>query len=192
MLFLRVLWRPHELARRLQYQPWATAPLRNAGSRAGQQDPVPQRVSFAASLAVLAPEVAAQWHPSKNGDVTPSQVMSKSNKKYWWKCEAGPDHEYEASPNHRVGSNTGCPFCSGRKVSATNSLAAVAPDVAAQWHPSKNGDVTPSQVMSQSHKKCWWICNYGHEYEANPNCRVGQNSGCPFCSGRTRPVLTTA
>ena len=43
------------------------------------------------------PEIAKEWHPSKNKK-TPDQVNSQSNKKYWWKCPEGPDHEWQAPP----------------------------------------------------------------------------------------------
>ena len=33
----------------------------------------------------------------------------------------------------------GCPFCRGLKVSATNSLASLHAEIAAQWHPAMNG-----------------------------------------------------
>jgi hypothetical protein len=84
------------------------------------------------TLAIAAPAVAAQWHPTKNGDVTPADVTYRTQKKYWWKCDAGQDHEWEARVSSRVGMNTGCPFCCGRKVSETNSLVKIAPAVAAQ------------------------------------------------------------
>jgi hypothetical protein len=106
-----------------------------------------------AGLEKKRPEVAAQWHPTKNGVVTPKDVSSKTNEVYWWWCDAGPDHEWEASPNSRVSQGTGCPCCSGHQVSVTNSLASLAPEVVAQWHPTKNGDLTPADVTSQSEAK---------------------------------------
>jgi Probable Zinc-ribbon domain len=38
------------------------------------------------SLAEKFPEVAADWHPARNGDLTPSDVGYASNKKVWWQC----------------------------------------------------------------------------------------------------------
>jgi hypothetical protein len=45
------------------------------------------------SLASLAPKVAAQWHPTKNGDMTPADVTSQSGAKCWWQCDVGPDRK---------------------------------------------------------------------------------------------------
>ena len=47
------------------------------------------------SLAETHPELATEWHPTKNS-LLPWQVSAGSNKKVWWKCEKGPDHEWEA------------------------------------------------------------------------------------------------
>ena len=62
------------------------------------------------SLAETHPEVAKQWHPTKNGDLTPNDITKGSIKKVWWKCDKGDDHEWEASPNNRTRGSS-CPFC---------------------------------------------------------------------------------
>jgi hypothetical protein len=57
------------------------------------------------------------------------------------------------------------PFCNGRRVSVTNSLAALHPTVAAQWHRTKNGNTTPEQVVAGSHIKFWWQYPEAPEHE---------------------------
>jgi hypothetical protein len=99
-------------------------------------------------LATVAPEVAAQWHPTKNGDVTPSDVVANENRKYWFKCDVHWDHEWEATLCDRASGGTGCPCCVNRKASETNSLASLKPAAAARWHPTKNGDLTPDDVVA--------------------------------------------
>ncbi len=138
-------------------------------------------------------EFARQWHPTKNGDLFPQDLPKGHDKKRWWKCPKGPDHEWQESPYERLAKNLGCPFCSGRRVSVTNSLAAVARRVAKQWHPTLNKDLKPTDVTSQSHRKVWWLCLKGpdHEWKATINTRVGKSSGCPFCSGRLPSVTTS-
>jgi hypothetical protein len=175
---------------------WQATPANRVSSGTGCPHRCAVRVPIAKSLAIIAPDVAAQWHPTKNGDVTPADIYSKTKENYWWKCDAGPDHEWQARPDHRVGragKGTGCPYCSGRNVSVTNSLATLAPEVAAQWHPTKNGDIMPADVVSQTAKKYWWVCVVGpdHVWEATPNDRVGKGSGCPFCSGRKVSVANS-
>ena len=46
------------------------------------------------SLAETHPEVAKQWHPTKNSELTPFDIGAGSNKKVWWKCDKGDDHEW--------------------------------------------------------------------------------------------------
>ena len=52
--------------------------------------------SVTKSLATLNPEIADQWHPTQNGDLTPVQVVARSGRNVWWKCSEGPDHEWPA------------------------------------------------------------------------------------------------
>ena len=64
------------------------------------------------SLAKADPEIAAQWHPTKNGSVTPADVRPNSFKKRWWKCEKG--HEFEAMPVYRTRMYRECTGCQPR------------------------------------------------------------------------------
>jgi rubrerythrin len=108
-------------------------------------------------------------------------VHSKSNKKVWWICEKG--HEWEANIYDRASGNN-CPFCSSRKVCLDNCLATKNPDVAKRWHPTKNKDLTPYDVLPKSHKKVWWYCQTcGYEWEAIVSRKTG---GCPKCSKKRR------
>ena len=61
-------------------------------------------------LATSYPLLAKEWHPTKNGDLTPFDIVSGTNKKYWWKCNKGNDHEWQTDPNHRK-NGRGCPYC---------------------------------------------------------------------------------
>jgi hypothetical protein len=154
------------------------------------------QVSVTNSLASLFPDVAALWHPEKNGDVTPGQVVAGTNKKYWLKCPKGPDHEWYKNLWDQTYRGEGCPFCRGMKVSATNSLASLFPEVSAEWHPEMNGDVTPDQVIAGSHKKFWWKCPNGqdHEWLASAHNRTGNSTGCAYCTlmPRSRPEIELA
>ena len=138
------------------------------------------------SLADLFPDVAAEWHPTKNGDLTPADRTAGSSKKVWWKCPVADDHEWSTVINNRTNRGDGCPCCSGRQVSITNSLQSLFPEVAAQWHPTNNGDRRPTDVVAgSSSKKVWWKCPKGddHEWPAKPNERTFGGNGCPHCAG---------
>ena len=139
------------------------------------------------SLAETHPEVAKQWHPILNGDFTPNDVTKGMNKKVWWKCDKGNDHEWEASPNKRALVGRGCPICSNQKVVLSNCLATTHPEIAEEWHPTKNGLITQYDIVAGSNKKVWWKCEKGddHEWENSSNARTGKRKrGCPICSNQ--------
>ena len=136
-------------------------------------------------LATTHPDLAKQWHPTKNGDLTPRDVTAGSNKKVWWKC---PDcgGEWAATISSRV-NGVGCPFGSGKRILlGFNDLATTHPDLAKQWHPTKNGDLTPRDVTAGSDKKVWWRhwheeSQTWHEWRAAISSRQAGN-GCPVCA----------
>lgn len=131
-------------------------------------------------LTITNPKLAAQWHPTKNGSLQPNQVMSGTNKKVWWMDSLG--HEWEAIINSRHHNDSGCPVCSGRKILVNfNDLGTVDPVLSSEWHPTKNGKLTPQCVTKWSPKKAWWKCTKkGHEWQATVGSRSnGRN--CPAC-----------
>lgn len=134
-------------------------------------------------LAAKCPDLAAQWHPTRNGDLTPEMVAKSSRVKAWWTCSAG--HEWRAAVYARSRGD-GCPTCAGLVVApGENDLATLLPELAAQWHPTKNGDLTPSLFKAHSRSTVWWACGSGHHWQARI-CDRSRGKGCPFCSGRRR------
>jgi hypothetical protein len=133
------------------------------------------------------PDIARQWYFDKNGDCKPSDFTMRSGKTAWWKCPEGADHVWEANIASRTQEGSGgCPYCRGLRVSITNNLARRFPKIAAEWHPKKNGELKPTQVVFGSNKRVWWLCQKekDHEWESTVFSRTGRGSGCPFCSGR--------
>ena len=135
------------------------------------------------SLAETHPELAREWHPTKNGNLNPTLLSYGSGKKVWWKCDKGDDHEWQASINNRSMGRR-CPYCSGFKFSISESLRVKNPDLAKEWHPSKNNDLTPSDLRFNSSKKVWWKCKISddHNWKASISHR-NNGRGCPICSG---------
>ena len=129
-------------------------------------------------LSTVNPVLASEWHPTKNGELYPTMVSRGSGRKVWWKCAEG--HEWQATIGSRS-QGSGCPYCSGNKVMpGFNDLATKNPDLATEWHPTRNGDLLPFQVTLKSGKKVWWLCKYGHEWQAKVSSRAN-GSGCPVC-----------
>ncbi len=133
------------------------------------------------SLQETHPELAKEWHPTKNKELTPSQVAAGSNKKVWWKCEKGDDHVWLAKLSDRK-KGLKCPICRGLKVVHSNSLKTLYPEIAKEWNYKKNKS-TPSEVVPGSHLRVWWMCknNPEHEWQASLKNRTRGNQGCPFC-----------
>ena len=68
-----------------------------------------------------------------------------------------------------------------------NDLQTCEPAIAAQWHPTLNGSLTPDTVTYGSKKKVWWQCPEGHVWRAVVYSRTGaKKCGCPVCAGRVK------
>lgn len=133
-------------------------------------------------LSTICPDMAAQWHPTKNGDLLPDMVSAGSHKTVWWECSKG--HEWEAQISARHAFKSVCPYCAGqRPIIGETDLLTVRPDLAAEWDYDKNNGTSPSGVCYGSNKKYWWLCNNGHSWLAAPSAR--RKSGCPYCAGKS-------
>ncbi len=138
------------------------------------------------SLADRFPKLASQWHPEKNGIQTPAEFLPGSAVRAWWRCSGKPFHEWEASIYNRTSRqpNGECSFCRKTRLSDANSLAEIHPEVAAEWHPERNGVLTANDVTRASGKRVWWKCskNPNHVWDTIIRARTVHKSGCPHCS----------
>ena len=136
-------------------------------------------------LQSLSPNLAKEWHPTKNGNLLPSQVTVNSNKNVWWLCSVYGE-SWKTIINTRS-KGAGCPYCSGRyTISGKTDLKTINPALAEEWHPTKNGDLLPSHVRPGSDKRVWWICKTcGNEWPAAVKDR-NRGSGCPACYSKRR------
>lgn len=158
------------------------------------------------SLAKARPDLAKEWNYEKNGDLRPEDVSCGSNKKVWWKLPYDVpddypvehlrgkhfDFEWEATISSR-NSGVGCPYLSGQAVwTGFNDLATINPELSAQWHLTKNGDLKPTDVTIKSGKKVWWLLPYDDpktrkhfdfEWKAAVSDR-NNGKNCPYLSGK--------
>ena len=151
------------------------------------------------NLAVMRPDLAKEWHPTKNGDLTPYDVTCGSGKKvYWIQPYDDPntgkhfDFVWKATVYERV-NGTGCPVLSGKMAwPGFNDLATTHPDLAVEWHPTLNGDLTPYDVTFGSEKKVWWLLPYddpktGKHFDFVWESTIfsrKEGKGCPFLAGK--------
>ena len=64
-----------------------------------------------------------------------------------------------------------------------NSLFFSNPETTGEWHYEKNGVLKPEHFAPNSHRKVWWKCQIGHEWQASIANR-NKGRGCPYCSGK--------
>ena len=146
------------------------------------------------------PEIAAELHPKKNGEVTAESIPSYSNQELCFLCpkkfECGCPHEYKSIVSNRTRHGNGCPFCgdSPKNVCVHRSIVHTHPEIAAQWNPTKNGGLTPTEFSHGSNVDIWWLCpikcEHGclHEWRARINTRCGRKHGCPYCAPTHKKV----
>ena len=78
-----------------------------------------------------------------------------------------------------------------KKSEISNSLVSVRPDIAMEWHPTKNGNLQPSMFSCGSDHKVWWSCpKCACEYQSTISHRTNKKipTGCPVC-GKERSDL---
>lgn len=132
-------------------------------------------------LASNFPNLATEWHSSKNEPLRPNDVTASSHKKVWWNCPLDSRHEYEATIANRSGRNSGCPVCAGKKVLVgVNDVQTTNPELLLQWDFELNLDCSPSQFTAGSHRSVIWKCANSHVWKAAIKDRV-RGRDCPFC-----------
>lgn len=91
-------------------------------------------------------ELLRQWNSERNGALTPETVSYGSKKKVWWRC--GKGHEWQAEVTSRTSNHTGAPFAGASwRGPGETDFATLWPELAAQWHPTRNGALTRSEVL---------------------------------------------
>lgn len=132
-------------------------------------------------LADANPALAAEWHPTLNGELTPADVATSSFQEAWWLgAECG--HTWNALIRNRVNRGSGCPYCAGQKILVGfNDLGTTHPLLAAEISP--NSKLQATEVTAGTDKKPLWLCSKGHEWEAAVGGRV-RGRGCIYCTNQ--------
>jgi len=134
------------------------------------------------NLSLINPNLAKEWHPSRNRDLNPRTVTPGSGKKVWWICSSG--HEWEATVYSR-NRGSGCPLCSkSTAINDTDSLISNK-ELVKEWHLTRNSGLNIRNLPSNFNKKVWWLCKEGHEWKATVQNRM-KGSDCPICYKGTR------
>jgi len=140
-----------------------------------------KQVGISNCLETKNPELAKEWHPTKNGDLTPFDVTISSGIEPWWQCKDNPKHVWQASIANRNKEN-GCPYCSHRLPSDEYNLLFYNPELCKEWNYNKNMK-SPKEYCPSGSQKVWWLCKEcSHEWYVSINSRVSNNTGCPECN----------
>ena len=158
------------------------------------------RLPSGRSLAALYPDIAAEWHPTLNGHLLPTEVAPYHRAKVWWKCSTcGSD--FCLSPSSRVADNQKCKLCAPKAKHkkehfknlkpGVNDLASQRPDLLEEWDYEMNAGIcTPDRVTTGNSKfKIHWICKTcGHRWQTTAYNRATMNTGCRKCARRNLSV----
>lgn len=111
-----------------------------------------------------------------------SEEYTKNSIKLKWQCLKENCGEIFESTWADIHQGRGCGFCRGFQVGLSNCLATKNPELAKEWHPTKNGELTPYKITANSNKKVWWQClECSNEWRAIIGDRnIGK--GCPQCN----------
>jgi hypothetical protein len=111
--------------------------------------------SDAYNLYVLRPDIAKEWHPTRNGNPGPKDVTPGSRRKVWWLCEKG--HWWLASVRCRT-RGMQCSFCLSLQKHGGQRMVDIKPELLKEWHPTRNSELKASEASYHHSEKLWWIC----------------------------------
>lgn len=176
--------------------------LKNGSESLGCPECLGKVISSSNSLEALKPDVASEWHPTKNKKKASEVGLSFKDKEIWWKC-SNPECEGEWATRSvhqrtrevkeykrkngktKLVKPTGCPYCKNQKVTKTNSVAAKAKHLMLEWDYDNNGSLSPETVIAGSGRLINWICPKCEKKwpcKANERTRKVNPRTCPHCS----------
>ena len=137
------------------------------------------------SLAYRFPAIAREWDYEANAPMLPTMVSAKSPRVVFFRCPVCGE-SYDARVCHRTDMGTGCPYCSGHRVTPERSAIALHPGMFKDWDWDEN-KVDPHTLSVNCNTSFWWKCPHGHKYQAPLNRKMeglrkrGRYSGCGQC-----------
>ncbi|WP_374113632.1 zinc-ribbon domain-containing protein [Microbacterium sp. zg.Y909] len=60
-------------------------------------------------------------------------------------------------------------------------MATTHPRLAAEFHMTRNGGLTPTDVVAGTSKRLWWKCACGNEWPATGDSRANKGRSCGRC-----------
>jgi hypothetical protein len=138
------------------------------------------------------PDLLETFDLEANHPIGPREVIAGGTKMWFWKCPKD-GHQWSATVSER--NSRGCAACAGKVVvRGVNDLATKNPRLAAEWHPTFNGDLKPTDVTFSAGRMVVWQCSTSadHVWHALVSNR-STATGCPFCASpsfkREKPAI---
>ena len=142
------------------------------------------------SLMYLFPDIAKEWHPSKNGKLTPDLFIPGSSETVWWRCpQCG--NEWQSSIVNRTKGH-GCDVCAMPKRLSTRKdhILSKRGSIDKEWclldWDYEANEYGPEHYTNGSGEIVNWKCRTcGYKWKASICDRTRDyRSGCPLCSGK--------
>jgi len=151
-----------------------------------------KQVNESNSVAGTRPLLATEWDPANTK--SPDEVASGSDFKAAWICRKNDTHRWAAAVSSRPANGAGCPFCNGKQPTVGNRLDLNRPTLALQWHPTRNGPLTPAKVTIGSSRRIWWVCpqDSTHVWATTVRARALDDDGCKWCAPVIRSRIDIA
>jgi len=142
----------------------------------------PRQVCRCYSLGKKYPKLLAEYCLSNERD--PFTIPCGSSIKVQWKCSTCA-YIWEAAPSTRTSRTqpSNCPACARSVPSAVTNLGVCFPEIAKEFHSTKNAPLTTKTIMPSTKTIIWWFCaKHNYEWQAAVGARTAGNSpGCKYC-----------
>lgn len=132
------------------------------------------KVKTEKSLSYNYPEIAKEWHSTKNGSILPSMVSAGTRAKFWWQCSTC-GYEWETTVLSRTGkTHSRCPKCSHHLTRSNDEFL----DELARINPT----IQPLEHFKNMEWKICCRCSVcNNEWKVEP-IKLLNKRGCPKCA----------
>jgi hypothetical protein len=149
------------------------------------------------------PELAKEWHPTKNKRRLPTSVSTTYSKKVWWLKTVEKDGqffdlEWVDSPRDRIAGKE-CPFLTipPRKIlKGFNDISTTNPECLEEWDYEKNYKDLQFRISAYYTKKVWWIKiverngnKFTLPWDMSPKNYLINNQECPYLSKPPKKLM---
>jgi len=147
---------------------------------------------------ILQKELQEVEHPVP---ILPRNVFKNCNTKHWFKCPEC-SHTFDTALNNIYSGNRWCPYCceaslkfceKSTKKECTHCFVKSfsSHPRSVYWDYEKNKDIQPCNITKSSGKKCWFICEKGHSFDASLGHISSEKEPrwCSICNGTGVEVL---